>query len=130
MVRPWPESLTRSDGLEISESTGALLVNSLAMRHGLTQAAVSDVLEVLRLHLPATQSQPSLYKSVHRLTSSMQLQSHISHSFCKDCREVVNTECDGECMHTEIITFYEMPIDEQLQAMFSKCMHVHLIFSL
>lgn len=40
-------------GAQISEATGALLLHSMSMKHGLTYAALTDLQQLLCLHLPA-----------------------------------------------------------------------------
>ena len=39
-------------GAKISVATGILLLHSLTKKHGLTQAALADILQLLHLHLP------------------------------------------------------------------------------
>lgn len=70
---------------QISEITGALLLHSLAVKHGLTQAAVTDVLEIVRLHM-LPESIPPGYRSLHRLFNTSGLKSHeeVVYNLCKD----------------------------------------------
>ena len=53
-IEPTPTSTSQL----LSEMTGAILLHSLALKHGLTQAAVSDILEIVRLHMPADSIPP------------------------------------------------------------------------
>ena len=61
-------------GAKINAATGALLLHSLTMKHGLTHAALADILQLLRLHLPE-HSTPAAYGSVHRLLNASSLKS-------------------------------------------------------
>ena len=61
-------------GAQISEEMGKLLIQSLTMKHGLTKAAVADILQLVRLHMPADCA-PASYKSVHRFYSESNLSS-------------------------------------------------------
>ena len=61
-IEPTPTSTSQL----LSETTGAILLHSLALKHGLTRAAVSDILEIIRLHMPADSIPPG-YRSLHRL---------------------------------------------------------------
>ena len=61
-IEPTPTSTLQL----LSETTGAILLHSLALKHGLTRAAVSDILEIVRLHMPADSIPPG-YRSLHRL---------------------------------------------------------------
>ena len=120
-------------GAQISEATGKLLLHSLAVKHGLTQAAQADILKVLRLHMPAD-SIPSSYRSVHRLyhtsTSSVKSTAQVVHTICSYCGEVIS-ETSGisngdECMHFNSVKFYEVPLDAQIQALFKGCNNIIL----
>ena len=112
-------------GAQISEATGKLLLHSLAVKHGLTQAAQADILKVLRLHMPADSIPPS-YRSVHRLyhasTSSVKSTAQVVHTICSDCGEIISETSDihggDECMHFNLVKFYEVPLDAQIQALF------------
>ena len=109
-------------GAQISEATGKLLLHSLAVKHGAAQA---DILKLLCLHMPADSIPPS-YRSVHRLyhasTSSVKSTAQVVHTICSDCGEVIS-ETSGipngdECMHINLVKFYEVPLDAQIQALF------------
>ena len=111
-------------GAQISEATGTLMLHSLGAKHGLTQDALTDVLQLLRLHMPAD-SIPPAYKSVHRLyhASSLRSQAQVVHTLCSDCGELVSEtlmdSCSGgNCMHSDFIKYYELPLDAQIQALF------------
>ena len=104
-------------GAQISEATGTLISSK-------TQDALTDVLQLLRLHMPAD-SIPPAYKSVHRLyhASSLRSQAQVVHTLCSDCGELVNEtlmdSCNGgNCMHSDFIKYYELPLDAQIQALF------------
>ena len=106
-------------GAQISEETGRLLIQSLTMRHGLTKAALADILQLVRLHLPPG-CVPASYKSVHRYSESMNLiSSAVEHKICMDCGEMIDSiVVAGGCLHSDLVSFYELPLDTQIQAMF------------
>ena len=59
------------------------------MRHGLTKAALADILQLVRLHLPVDCA-PASYKSVHRYYSETNLiSSAVEHKICIDCGEIM-----------------------------------------
>lgn len=111
-------------GAQISEATGALLLHSLAMKHGLTHAALMDIQQLLCLHLPTGEATPLSYRSEHRLLNALSLRSHpeVVHMVCSDCEQLIaEPACSSnsfECMHSQIIKFYEIPLDSQIQAIF------------
>ena len=116
------EPTPTSASTQFSETTGALLLHSLAAKHGLTRAAVSDILEIIRLHMPAD-SVPPGYRSLHRLfnTSGLKTNEEVGHTLCGDCGELLSEDFNRasvECMHTHTIKFYEIPLDVQIQALF------------
>ena len=105
-------------GAQISEATGKLLIQSLAMKHGLTKAALADILQLVRLHMPADCA-PASYKSVHRFYSESNLSSAKEHKICMDCGEIVdNVAVPDGCPHSHCVSFYELPLDTLIQAMF------------
>ena len=91
-------------GAQISEDTGVLMLHALAMKHGLTQDALTDILQLVRLHMPA-KSPPSSYKSLHRLlqSSTLKSQKQLVHILCCDCSQRMSlseaSSSGEECMH-------------------------------
>ena len=75
-------------GAQITEAMGLHLLHSLALRHGLTQAALADVLRVVCLHVPAAHDIPTSYRSVHCLLRSSNMRTHTErvHTLCSDWR--------------------------------------------
>ena len=106
-------------GARVSEAIGTLMVHSLAMKHGFTKAALADVLKVVSLHLPAA-NVPSSYRSVHCLlrASSSRTHSPIIHTLCSDCGQLVQQGGQDDCLHSHAITFHEISLEKQLQALF------------
>ena len=66
--------------LMLSKTTGAIL-HSLALKTGLMRAAVSDILEIIQLRMPAD-SVPPGYRSPHHLFNTSGLKSNevVGHS--------------------------------------------------
>ena len=118
----YPESAV--PGAQISEVTGALLLHSMSMKHGLTHAALTDIQQLLCLHLPAGEGTPLAYQSVHRLLNVLCVKSsaEVVHFLCNDCGQLIAEPCSsnsfGSCMHSQSIKFYEIPLDTQIQALF------------
>ena len=123
---------------QISVATGTLLLHSLAVKHRLTQTALTDILQLLRLHMPANSS-PLAYGSVHRLLNASSLKSHkevvCTHVLCRDCGELISGASTSgstmECVHSHVVQFYELQLDAQIQALFkgaikllSLCMYI------
>ena len=115
-------------GAKINAATGALLLHSLTMKHGLTHAALADILQLLRLHLPEN-STPAAYGSVHRLlnASSLKSSAEVVHILCRDCgielvSEVSSSGHGGECLHSHVIEFYELSLDAQILIL-----HAHIM---
>lgn len=109
-------------GAQITEQTGIHLIQSLALRHGFTQAALGDMLKVIGLHLPAAHGIPASYKSAHRLLQASKMRPHLEklHILCSDCGELIKEEeqTNDDCIHSNIVKFYEYPIDVQIQDLF------------
>ena len=119
-------------GARITETMGLQLLHSLSMRHGLTRAAFGDILKVISLHFPAAHNIPHSYRSVHCLLQASKMRTHTEnvHKLCSDCGELIKNDGIevGDCMHSNCIKFYELPIDKQLQDLFSG-MFTHKCFT-
>lgn len=110
---------------QISVATGTLLLHSLTVKHGLTQTALTDILQLIRLHMPAN-SAPQAYGSVYRLLNASSLKSNeemvCKHVLCKDCGELIseasNSGSSMECVHSHVVQFYELQLHAQIQALF------------
>ena len=121
------------NGAQISEETGVMLLSSLLTRHKLTNAALSDIISLLRLHLPANCT-PKSYKSTYHFmkkVTSMKNNfcgSTVVHKLCGKCLSKLTTEnCqDPLCQEVECsvsnITFLELPLDVQIRGFFEGTM--------
>ena len=127
-----PAPLAMYPGAQISESTGVLILQSLASRHGLTQAAQSDILRVLKLHMPENGA-PATYNSLYRMSSGAHCSSqaalestHVKHTLCGHCSLPLHDvdHSDSGCQGSKYTTFFELPIDIQIQALF-KGIYIH-----
>lgn len=117
-------------GALITEEMGLILLLSLATRHKLTNAAFSDVLRVVRLHLHAGCITPASYASLYKLlkfvANTQESESaKIDHHLCGRCGRYLqegqcrSTECallDSE--HRDNSTFLELPIEDQIKTFF------------
>lgn len=105
-------------GVQISETTGRLLIQSLALKHGLTKLALTDILQLVQLHLPLG-CKPDSYKSLYCFNKESTASSAVEHKLCNDCCELIDdVSADNGCPHSKIVKFYELPLDAQLQALF------------
>ena len=105
-------------GAQITEATGKLMFQFLAIKHGLTKAAITDIIDLVYLHMPAGNALPHFYKSVHCLYNGVSKTSRtqIVHKLCKQCGE--NISSANGCTHSEHFTFYELLLDSQIEAQF------------
>lgn len=110
------------------------------MRHNLTKEALSDLLQLIRLHLPVPNQYPS---SLHRLEKQFHdlRYPYTLHYFCVRClgsvkeseRVCSNTYCNSILDNGSISSFIEVPIDLQLKTILErmfikvcKFMHIHV----
>ena len=114
-----------SSGMRISPEVGIQLILSLVTKHSLTYSALADILSVIRLHLPEN-SIPTAYNSVYHLMKSMcslqgdsQIQ-EVVHRLCGNCHSYLpgSQPCENLQCHDTEITFIELPVDAQIQALF------------
>ena len=111
-------------GAQINVDTGVLLIQTLAAKHGFTQAALGDLLRVIKLHMPQDSS-PVSYDSVYRLSSSSNSacgvleERVIHHTLCNECGKA-NGSHQPICkeMGEASTQFFELPIDRQIQQIF------------
>ena len=131
---PSPALLALYPGSCISEATGTLLLRSLAAKHRLTRSAMGDILQVLTLHMPENTA-PMSYASHYRLFGSVRSSSraHIVHQLCGGCGGVLSGSVlpvVTASARSNVITFYELPIETQLQALFNSEAHTSLFYDL
>lgn len=102
-------------GALISESTGALLLHSLSTKHGLTQDALSDILQLCVFTHASRQCTSSLQICVLSIPGYNQVQ--VVHRLCRDCGDLIGEVPSGSGDESAC-KFYDLPLDVQIQALF------------
>lgn len=124
-----PEDEQVCTGSHISAKTGIALISQLVQRHNLSKAALSDILSVLSAFLP---EQPRVLRSLYMFNKAiisvlgMSPVDIIVHTLCPKCQSLLSPD-ENQCTavgctydgRQKKITFMELPIDKQLQSMFS-----------
>ena len=122
------ETALYSDSL-ISQSSSSLLIKQYSIRHSLTQAALADLLQLLRLHCPTPNLLPSSLYSFEKQFRSMQYPVTL-HYYCSDCLQQLHDCQELECPNVScgkdlttartISSFIEVPLEQQVATIFER----------
>ena len=114
------------DSSSLTVPASCLLIKKFALRHNLTQVAVGDLLQLIRLHCPPPNHCPTSVYQFNKVLGDLKQPSRY-HYYCADCLQQIsgseinkcpNTSCkkdlstaDAKCM------FMEIPVEDQLQTL-------------
>ena len=107
----------------LTESSSNLLILNYSIRHNLTLQATSDLLDLLRLHCPVSNTIPS---SLHRFYNQLPKLNYPTtlHYFCSSCLQLVPSKQIFTCPNIScgkllsefraLSSFIELPLEEQI----------------
>ena len=118
-------------GADLSSLQSNLLLFQFAVRHSLTAKALTELLQLLAVHLPRGAVIP---KSVHSLkqffVDSFPESQAIQHSYCSCCQRPLastSASCHGSgCSGGTPGVFITIPVGPQLKRMMEGIIHVHI----
>jgi len=93
------------DGCDLSEGESSLLIFSFIVRHGISAAAVEDLLFLMKIHLPA-QAKTPLTRHALKNSIGFDYSQAVRHYYCSKCSALIeksrsrNQTCNS--CHTEI----------------------------
>ena len=95
----------------------------LAGRHNLTNSALSEVLKIVRRHLPKNEDVPGHLRSVYMLNKAIANQTEIiTHTYCNSCQKIVKGDefTNGLCAPSDkkSVKFYQISIEDQIIKLF------------
>ena len=118
-------------GSSLTTSSSSVLVLKYKLRHGLTEAALSDLLQLLRLHCPQPNHLPSSIYYYKKHFSDMQYPV-IMHKFCSECTHGLgnlseqqsvcpNVYCSADLSSLgSVSSFIEIPIEVQIKSILER----------
>lgn len=125
-----PNNVPLYEGSSLTIPSSSTLLMKYKMRHNLTKEALSDLLQLIRLHLPSPNQYPSSLYIFQKQFLDLPYP-FVFHSFCAKClgtvtseRVCVNQHCsNGVLDDNSISSFIELPVDLQLQIILKRMFH-------
>ena len=122
--------VTLYDGSSLTTSSSTVLIMKYKMRHNLTEDALADLLQLIKLHCPMPNQCPSSVYQFKKHFPDLQYPI-IMHYFCTRCLHAVanvtesricsNAQCGTDLSEpTSVSSFIEVPLDCQLKVLLER----------
>ena len=116
------------DGAQLTEEESLHATYLYAIRNKLSYQATSQLLDLMRIHLPTPNSYPSSFYALKKHISGMATLT--LRKFCSTCLDEVPKEskrCNRrECKHANLCHYAVLPFEEHLEAIYSGAYIVNL----